>query len=111
MSLQPRAELSQGHKFFDRKESLMRQHAVEGRHAVTFGENETVAFWIIRMFGINAQVAAEIKHGQEIDGGKGSSGMARAGGLEHADDIYPESAGQRLQIWHRETPFYNNDTI
>jgi hypothetical protein len=101
MTLQPAVYFAQRFQFAVRNDARFGQCRVLHGHAVTFGQNETIAAFPFRVIRIVAQEAAEVECGDNLDGGQGAARVSARRFCEHLDNVPADggrAAAQRGQI-------------
>ena len=98
MALQPAADVTQSLEFLLREEAAERQRGIEPGRCVTFGKDETVACFAVRVGRVDVKLP-EIQISKHVGGGQTAARMAGFGRMSRCDDPFAQLAGSDLQAF------------
>src|SRR5204863_7654044 len=99
MPLQPAVDLAERGQFREGEVAAARQHAVPYRADVPVAQEEEVlpAAVHVPLLRIVPEYM-EVKGGEEIGAAQGTTGMTALDGMDHADNVPPDLAGDARQF-------------
>ena len=86
MSLQPAVQAAKRAQFLYREEAAMRQHRIQHRASMAFGEDEPVTIGPMRIIGVDAQMV-KIQRGQYFRDGECAADVAGLAFVDHSQDL------------------------